>query len=48
MQVLKLILETEHLQCWVLELFLLVLFCTGLIYLELVEYFCKKKNLILL
>ena len=43
---LKLVLELEHLQCFVLELLLLVLFQASLIQLELVEHFYKSKSLI--
>ena len=45
---LKLVLEMEHLQYWVLGLFLPVLLQAGLIQLRLVERFCESESLMLL
>ena len=42
---LKLVLETEHLRWWVLELFLPVLLCASSIQLKLVERFCESESL---
>ena len=45
MQVLKLVLKTEHLRCWVSGLFLPVLLRAGSIQLKLVERFCESESL---
>ena len=42
---LKLMLETEHLQCLVLEFFLLMFFQASLIQLKFVEHLCESKSL---